>query len=116
VRRLLLGGEELGAAEVRDAAHADVAVAPRLLGNPLDDIEQVPLLLRPEQVVAALRVAAAPHIDDHVSVAAGHQELADPGLVLAERQDRPLQLAGVDGGRDQRWELADSLRAQDVGG
>ena len=38
VRRPLGGGEHLHRAEVGDADHADVAVAPRLRGDPLDEV------------------------------------------------------------------------------
>jgi hypothetical protein len=113
VRRLLLGGKKLGAAHVGDAAHADVAIAPRLLRHPFDDVVEVPLLLSAEQVVVAFRIVAAPHVDDHVRVAPRHPEFGDSGLVLAERYHAALELPRVNGGRDERRKLCSPCRGTD---
>ena len=43
MRRILPGGMELLGAEAGNADHADIAVAPRLLRNPFDQIVAVPL-------------------------------------------------------------------------
>ena len=43
MRRILLGGMKLLRAEAGDADHTDIAVAPWLLCNPLDQVVAVPL-------------------------------------------------------------------------
>jgi hypothetical protein len=113
VRGLLLGGEELRAAHVGDAAHADVAVAPGLLGNPLDGVVEVLLLLIAEEVVVALGIVAAADVHDDVRVTARHPELGDAALVLAERDHAALELARVDRARHQRGEFRAPRRGPD---
>ena len=105
VRRLLFGREKLRAPHVGYAAHADVAVAPRLLADPFDDVVQVLLLLGAEQIVDALGIIAAAHVGDDMRITARHPEFGDAGFVLAQRDYAPLQLTRVDGSRHQRRKL-----------
>ena len=63
-------GRQLRDRHVRRAPQADVAVAPRLVARPLDDLGPVALLVGPERVPRALRRAGAAHVDDDVDVAA----------------------------------------------
>ena len=67
MRRLLLGDMELFGAESRDADHADIAVAPWLRGDPLDQIVAVPL-----PRAAALGFADTARRSDDVDIAARH--------------------------------------------
>src|SRR5438445_189915 len=72
--RLLLGDEELGDSGVALADHADLAVAPRLVGQPVDDARAVSRLLWLEEVERAFRAAGAAHVDADVRVAAIAQD------------------------------------------
>src|SRR5579883_3649882 len=69
MRRVLLGGVELLGAEAGNADHADIAVAPRLLRDPLDQIVAVPLA-----AAAAVRLEDAARRADDVDVAARDEE------------------------------------------
>ena len=110
------GQPVLGRPRVRAADGADVAVAPRLGGDPLDRVVAV-AILAPAVVVerdeAALRGEAAADVLDHDGVALGREEgrrahLALGGVVLAvgrpleERRERPLALGQVDVGAEDR--------------
>src|SRR5262245_59378215 len=80
VRRGLLGGVELLGAESRNPDHADLAVAPWLRGDPLDEIVAVPL-----PAAAAFRFAHPTRRADHVDVAARHEEFR----IAAFQRPRP---------------------------
>ena len=71
VRRALRRGFERSDAAVRCAPHADVAVAPRLLRDPLDRVVPVAPFLRIERdVVDPFGAAEATEVDDHRCIAA----------------------------------------------
>ena len=106
------GEPVLGGAGVRAADRADVPVAPRLGGDPLDRVVAV-AVLAPAVVVErdepALRREAAAHVLDHDRIALRREEgrradLALGRVVLAvgrpleERRERPLALREVDVG------------------
>ena len=94
VWRLVGGDVQLHRGEVADAGQTDVAVAPRLLGQPLDDVGAVFALVMGEQpVVGALGVAGASQVADDVDVASFGIE---------------AWIAGLDGGLKAR--LAERLR------
>ncbi len=67
----LKGRPELLAAKGRDAHHADVPVAPRLFGDPVDHVVVVGLVL----AVIALGLAGSAQLAVNVDVAVGHEEL-----------------------------------------
>ena len=73
VRRALGRGQHLHRPEVRDADHADIAVAPGLFGDPLDEVVGVLAQRHATGVVVAdvlaTRSAAAAQVADHVHVA-----------------------------------------------
>ncbi len=75
MRRLLFGDRELLGAETGNADHADIAVAPGLHRDPLDQIVAIPLA-RP----AAFGFADATRRADDVNVTARHEEFGIAGL------------------------------------
>jgi hypothetical protein len=71
-------------AEVRLAESAHLAVGPRLLGDPLDHVVQIFLLVGPEKLEVAPRLPGATHIHMDVRVALLHVEIDRPGLAPQE--------------------------------
>src|SRR5438552_14911097 len=69
LRRLTRRRAPLVARVVRDAVHADLAAAPRLLSRPLDALVDVPRLARVVVREIAGRAAGAARIDAHAHVA-----------------------------------------------
>ena len=86
VRGMLVGGHHLVGAEVGQAHHADVAVAPILLGHPLD---QVVVIHVGGHGVAGIGLAGAAGLGGHMGIAAGTEELAVAGLNVAEPEMGP---------------------------
>src|SRR5262249_34188272 len=80
--RGLGGGPPLVPARVGGAGHAHLAVAPRLLGQPLDQVGAVGLVAAVERVPVALGVVAAAGVGEGDGVAAAGEPL------------RPLDQAG----------------------
>ena len=111
--------------EGREAHHADVAVAPGLLDDPLDRVVVVPLVARVE---LALALVATPHLPDHVDVAVGDEPLRISPLddpVPLRRPGRlpdpevlghldPLQILVVHGARVENGERAGRIGPIDV--
>ena len=56
----------------REPDHADISVAPSLVGDPLDGVVVVPLIVDAE---LTLRLVAASHLADHMNVAVGDETL-----------------------------------------
>jgi hypothetical protein len=84
VRRLLLGDDKLGEAEVAGADAANIAVAPGLPGHPFDDVIAVLTLVLGEHAGHfPLRTADAAVVAHHIAVAA---------------TDKILNIAGFNGG------------------
>ena len=86
VRRLLGGDPPLGHGHARVPAHADLAVAPVLGCEPLDEVIAVPTVLGAEHVHVALGMAdaAGVHVGDGIALPApvsrvGGLELGHPG-------------------------------------
>ena len=69
VRRLERGAEQRGDGAVAVAVQRDMAVAPRLLGDPLDDVVDVLLLAQAQQAQRAAALAAPAHVGVHARVA-----------------------------------------------
>ena len=124
LRRLLGGGVELHRREVADAGETYIAVAPGLLGQPLDHVVAVlALVAREHAFVDALGMADAAQVGDHVhvaalrvvaGVAAFDRSLEDR---LAERLRRRVEHLGVFAVRrlsQQDRELARNIGAIDV--
>jgi hypothetical protein len=112
-RRTLRGGQHLHRAEVGDADHADVPVAPGLRGDPLDEVVGV-LAQRdaPGVVVADVLAAGVPgatQVTDDVHVVLGHDAGDVTGLDAAvpHRAGTPLRW----GGQGQGLQLL-AVRAQ----
>src|SRR5262249_971276 len=73
---------------IRDTVGADLAVAPRLTGRPLDALVEVARLLRRPEVDAARRAAAPARIHADAGIAIGHPLLGIddlPVLILVGR-------------------------------
>ena len=69
------GGDRFGKpGKIGDAEHADVAVAPGLRRQPIDEIANVLHFERPHELVEASGFAAAAHIEDRVNVTAAREE------------------------------------------
>ena len=114
---------ELRAAECGNADHADIAVAPRLLGDPFDQIVHVPF-----RRAAAVGLAGAANIAADVHVAAAHQKIGIAALGAAEPHARPGRLRPLHGfgefrslvflvmrrDREQRRKLATDIGPVDV--
>ena len=123
VRRLELGGHQLLGAKTRNADHADIAVAPRLRGDPLDQVVAVE-----GARAAALRFGDAARVGDDVDVAARDQKARVAGFRRSGPQHRPgrlqeaslghlraLQILVVDRDRKQGRELLGGVGTVDVG-
>lgn len=101
------GGQHLHGPEVGDADHADVAVAPRLRGDPLDEVVRVlPQRHAPGVVVAdhlAARVARAAQVADDVDVVLRDDagDVAGLGAAVPHRTGAALGW----GGQGERLEL-----------
>jgi hypothetical protein len=96
-RRLLCSGFELRAAERRNADHANIAVAPGLLGDPFDQVVHVPF-----GRAAAVGLAGAADIAADMHVAAAHQEIGVAAFGAAEPHARPGRLRPLHGLREFR--------------
>ena len=120
--RLLLGDCKLLGAEAGDADHPDIAVAPILRRDPLDEIVAIPFARAP-----ALRLADAARRADDVDVAARDKELSITGFQRAgpqrrpsrlrrqrRRHVRPLKVLVVDGEGQQCGKFSASFRAVDI--
>ena len=113
VRRALGRGQHLHGPEVGDADHADVAVAPRLFGNPLDEVVRVLAQRDAAGVVVAdmlaAGVAGAAQVADDVDVVllddAG--DVAGLDAAVPHRAGAPLRR----GGQGQRLQFL-AVRAQ----
>ena len=74
VGRRLGGAHHLHRGEVRNADHADIAVAPGLLRHPFDQVADVLALAMAAEIVVAheltVRAAGAAHVSDHMGIAA----------------------------------------------
>ena len=79
--RLLARGVKLLGSERADADHADIAVAPGLLRNPLDHVVAVPFA---RAAVARFEIAA--RRADHMHIAARYEELRVAGFRVTEPQ------------------------------
>ena len=122
MRRLFFGDRKLLGAEAGNADHADIAVAPRLRRDPLDQIVAIPLAR-----AAAFGFADAARRADDVNVAARHEELGVAGLHRPGPQRRPrrlrrqrgrhiraLEILVVDGERQQRGKLSGRVGTIDI--
>ena len=122
MRRLFLGDGKLLGAEAGNADHADLAVAPRLRRDPLDQVVAIPFAR-----AAAFGLADAARRADDMDIAARHEELGIAGLHRPGPQRRPgrlrrqrrrhvgaLKILVVDGKGEQRREFAGRLGAIDV--
>jgi hypothetical protein len=117
VRRLRAGGLILAPAEVGIADHADIAVAPRLRRDPLDEIVAVGALLLVEPLPLAFGEAAAAALCDHVHVALGDVERGRARLDgVAPVRRLALVVVRVGRARQQRRIAAVLLRRVDIGG
>ena len=127
VRRALCGDEVLDEGQVGDAGHADVAIAPRLLGEPFDQVIAVLLLLRGAQVeVVALRLTGPTDVRDRVHESSAGPELVVAGLHCGELHVELTEL-GPEGGKvfgvlavrihaQKRWEPPRRVWSVDVDG
>src|SRR3990172_12674740 len=98
MRRIERAHLELEPGEIGDAEHADVAVAPGLVRQPLDRIAHVLHFQRPHHLKFALRLAGAAHVDDGLDVTAPDQKRRIPRFDVAPQiavTDRP-QRRGLD--------------------
>ena len=95
MRRPLDGGLHLGAREVADADHSDIAIGPGLGGGPLDQVVHIMALLAVEEAERAARSAGAAAVGNHVDVAARHEEITRTGLDEPERRAQVLDLPGI---------------------
>ena len=89
MRRILFGGVELLRAEAGNADHADVAVTPRLLRNPFDQVVAVPLAAS-----AAVGFEDSARRPDDVDIAARDEELGVARLQEARPTARTTPAAG----------------------
>ena len=122
MRRILFSGVELLGAEARNADHADIAVAPRLLCNPLDKVVAVPLAAS-----TAIGFEDATRRTNDVDIAARDKELGVARLQQARPQRGPcrlgrqrcgdvrsLQVLIVDREREQHRKLLGRVRTIDI--
>ena len=115
MRRLHRRSRELSHREVADAEHADIAVAPRLGGDPFDEVVKILPLLAVEQGPRAAGAAGAAGVDDKVDVAARNEEVGRAGLYEAERSADVLNLARIRGEGDERRKGAVGVRLEEIG-
>ena len=80
MRRLLRGGVILAPAPVGIADHADIAVAPILGGDPLDQVVAIGALVFIEQRPSALRIPGAAALRHHMDVAVRDVETGGAGF------------------------------------
>ncbi len=98
-RRLADRHPPLRHAEIGLADAADLAVRPRLMPEPLDDVVEVLLLGAVEQPELAARLAAAAHVHVRIDVALAHIELDRAGLAPEELRARRQRIVVVAVGR-----------------
>lgn len=132
VRRVQRGDRPLRHGEIRHAAHADPARAPRLDGSPFDQVVRVLRVLRRQPGGAAFRVPhpADVRVDDHIAVR--HPEarvrrlerrVVGPAEGADVHAERPEQVVVAGGqsvlavGRDRHHDRTASVldRPEDVG-
>ena len=94
MRRLLRGDVPLADGERGGTGHGDFAVAPRLLGRPLDEVVAVLTVLDAELVVIALGVADAADVDVDDGVAVVAPVRGVDRLELGHRRNGALGNAG----------------------
>ena len=123
--RLLDGSLELYFAVVRVTHHADVAIAPGLLGDPFDQVIAVSAFLGGVSPgVLALRMSGASRIGDDVDIAPGDDfrgiagfQVAVPDGALIERlrwQIQSCSIFAVAGHGQQSGKLAFDIRTKDI--
>ena len=113
---LLKRGQPLHDPEVGVAQHRHAAVAPRLLGDPLDHVEAVLLLFDRKRRPLPLREPGSSRRNNHVHVAVWHEERGSPGLDRVRDRRRPLlNLLDVRRHRQDPGVLPRLLRAVDIG-
>jgi hypothetical protein len=100
VRRALGRGQDLHGPEVGDADHADVAVAPGLLGDPLDEVVRILAQGHSAGVVVAdvltAGVAGAAQVADDVDVVLPHDagDVTGFDAAVPHRAGAPLRRGG----------------------
>jgi hypothetical protein len=115
MRRLLRGGVILAPAPVGIADHPHIAVAPRLRGDPFDQIVAVVLLVRVEEIPLSLRKPRAPRLGDDVHIAFRHIEAGGAGLDRVTPVRRLLlDVLRIGRHRQQRRITASRDRAIDI--
>ncbi len=113
--RLLDRGLHLGAREIADADHADVAIRPRLGGGPLDQVVHVLAFLAIEETKGATRSARAATVGNDVDVTSWHEEIAGTGFDETSGRAEVLHLARIGRGRYQHGVAARFRGTMDVG-
>src|SRR5579862_6517806 len=86
---------------ITDPNHADIAVRPRLLRGPLDEVVHVMTFLPIKETESAARPTRASTVCNDVDVATGDEEIAGTSLNEARWRTEVLNLAWVGRGGDQ---------------
>ena len=95
------GSFHLRTSEVADPDHADIAVRPRLLRGPLDQVVHVTTFLPVKETECATRSTSAPAVGNDVDIATRDEEIAGTGFNEACRRTKILNLPGIRRGGNQ---------------